>query len=53
MTITIFLDDKSKQVIKVSDKFWEKKPYGEVYTAAQAIAKDVSRGSYVKFEIHN
>ena len=53
MIITIFLDEKSKQVIKVSDKFWEKKTYGEQYQAVQSIAKDISKGSYLRFEFSN
>ncbi len=53
MTITIFFNNNSKQVIKTSEKFSEKKTYGEQYMAAQAIAHDISKGSYEKFTIND
>lgn len=51
MTITIVLDDKSKQVIRPSDKFKEKKSPQEMQNVATNIAWDISRGNYKSVSI--
>lgn len=52
MTLTVILDDKSKQVIKLSKFFSEGRTYGEQYLVAKQISCDISKSRYPNFELH-
>lgn len=57
MTLTIVLDDKSKQRINLSPRIYEKgdgsrKSEMEVQDICKTIAHDVSRGNYKSFTLN-
>lgn len=53
MILTIYFDNKSKQIIKLGDRFADRRTFGEQYIEARKIASDISNGNYLKLELHD